>query len=89
MFDKIDEQIKNPFEEMILGPIGGGSTRNIVKSKNTNSVHQKKDLGPNGSGSARNTSKFENTNPVHQNKVLGPIGSRSTRNKTLEGPTSI
>ena len=24
MFDKINEQRKNPFEEMILGPIGDG-----------------------------------------------------------------
>ena len=74
---------------MILGPIGGISTRNIVKSENTNSVHQKKALGPFASGFARNTGKFENTDPVHQKKVLGPIGSSSNRNKTLEGLTSI
>ena len=49
MFDKINEQRKNPFEEMILGPIGNG-----FGSKNINPVHQKKALGPISGGSTRN-----------------------------------
>ena len=59
------ENINPMHQKKVLGPIGGGSTRNTVKYENTNSVHQKKALGPIGSCFARNTSKFENKNPVH------------------------
>ena len=75
MFDKINEQRNNPFEEMILGPIGNG-----FGFENINPVHQKKVLGPIGGVSTRNTFMSENTNSVHQKKALGPIGSDSARN---------
>ena len=57
MFDKINEQRKNPFEEIILGPIGNG-----FGFENINLVHQKKVLGSIGDGSTRNIVKSENTN---------------------------
>ena len=63
MFDKINEQRKNPFEEMILGPIGDG-----FGSENINPVHQKKVLGPISGDSTRNIVKYENT--IHTKRRL-------------------
>ena len=60
-------------QKKVLGSIGDGSTRNIVKSGKKNSVHQKKALGRIGSGSTRNTGNFENKNLVHQKNVLAPL----------------